>query len=209
MCVPFWVRLEQLEHDGGTVIGSTVRCILHANFFLPVFSLASNFKACLILFISTSKRNLFLRTYMDLRYTFSYTVCVHVYIICSMRSSNLRHPSMDLLKVWIPKLSADTRIEQPHSWITHAFKAPPCTSSTTVCTGDMINKTNKKHVLYILPAVKESPEGILFFGPRRLGITETSQTNERKEPSFLPSLRQLILHTSKHYDIIISCWSSM
>ena len=52
------------------------------------------------------------------------SVEVEIYI-CSTRSGNLRDPGTDLLKVGIPKLSADAQIEQPHSQITCAFKPRP------------------------------------------------------------------------------------
>ena len=35
--------------------------------------------------------------------------------ICSAQSTNLRDSGIDLLKVGIPKLSADARMEQPHA----------------------------------------------------------------------------------------------
>ena len=41
------------------------------------------------------------------------------------QGGNLHDSGIDLLKVGIPKLSADTRIEQPHSRIAHTFKPKP------------------------------------------------------------------------------------
>ena len=47
------------------------------------------------------------------------------YVYRSGESENLRDSGIDLLKVGIPKLSVDTRIEQPRSPIARAFKPRP------------------------------------------------------------------------------------